>query len=318
MTSRARSAPLLRGLRKANPPKEKPRVLGSTLDKIVRLAITDGDILEARLYVVAFTFLTRVQSELWPLQLNGEGSPRWHSRVEFASRRVTIHWRKRKNSDKPTRMTRPCICDPARTPRSSRCGVCALRALARSHVESGRSLDTPLFCNLHKTKASLRLRARCLIAGVAGVSWHAFRRGAASDILRKGGAVAYLMHSGGWKTAAFMSTYLQRGDLEDRRTLELARDSDSDSDHPMPWKHPQTALPLPPSCTLCCRTSFTHVTHRIQPIWQHTRGSTASKTLISGLRVLLRVSQSCLALPIRWGSLLASPYSEPHANSCIP
>ena len=49
MTSRARSAPLLRGLRKTNPPKEKPGVLGSTLDKIVRLAITDGDILEARL-----------------------------------------------------------------------------------------------------------------------------------------------------------------------------------------------------------------------------------------------------------------------------
>ena len=256
MTSRARSAPLLRGLRKANPPKEKPRVLGSTLDKIVRLAITDGDILEARLYVVAFTFLTRVQSELWPLQLNGEGSPRWHSRVEFASRRVTIHWRKRKNSDKPTRMTRPCICDPARKPRSSRCGVCALRALARSHVEAGRSLDTPLFRNLHKTKASLRLRARCLIAGVAGVSWHAFRRGAASDILRKGGTVAYLMHSGGWKTAAFM-TYLQRGDLEDRRTLELARDSDSDSDHPMPWK---TSTDSPPSPSLL-HSLLSHKSH---------------------------------------------------------
>ena len=196
--------PLLRGLRKANPPKEKPRILGSTLDKIVRLAIADGDILEARLYVVAFNFLTRVQSELWPLQLCGGASPLWHSRVEFGSRRATIHWRKRKNSSKHFSMTRPCICDRTGKPRSSRCGVCALRALAHSHLEAGRALDQPLFRNMSKTKASRRLRARCLKAGVAGASWHCFRRGAASDILRKGGTVAYLMHSGGWKSSAFL------------------------------------------------------------------------------------------------------------------
>ena len=140
--------------------------------------------------------------------------------------KVEIIWRRR-NSDASVRISQPCICRNRPSGRTLRCSACALKAAVTEHLKAGRSPSTPIFAHLHKTQAAERLAVWCRAAGVSGVTWHAFRRGAASDIIAGGGTVSFLMHSGGWRSSAVLA-YIMRQELGDCRTLELAHDSDSE------------------------------------------------------------------------------------------
>ena len=99
-----------------------------------------------------------------------------------------------------------------------------------SHLRRGGRRQDPILSGLSSSGATRRLRRRGLSLGIERCSWHAFRRGAASDIIRSGGTIGFLMNQGGWRSGAFLK-YLLCSDVEDRRTLELTSvglDSDSD------------------------------------------------------------------------------------------
>ena len=221
---------ILRGARKFRQVRSLPRVDGDTLDRVVDLAVADHDAISARLYIIAYSFMLRVQSELWPLQLDGRqglapDSTDWHSQVSFTDDSATITLRRRKNSLTISTITRPCIC---RLKRTKRCGVCALRAQCNRHRRKAHSPRQPLFQDCPGARSTFLLQTRCWEAGLRCSSWHSFRRGGATDILRSGGTVAFLMHSGGWRSSAFLR-YLLRTDVETRCALELAA-AEPDSD----------------------------------------------------------------------------------------
>ena len=224
---------IIRGLRKDQPRRPRPRLAGDTLDRVIGLAVEEGDLKAARAYAVAYSFLFRCRDELFGLQIDGRSSPqRYHSHIVFDDSAeppsVIVHLASRKNAPQGAVISRPCVCRAGA--RSIRCGRCALRALARAHSASGRSSCRPMLESLKSKAALLDLRRRGESAGVTSCSWHAFRRGAASDIIRSGGTVGFLLHQGGWKSGVFLK-YLLRQDIEDRRTLELtSRGLDSDSD----------------------------------------------------------------------------------------
>ena len=68
------------------------------------------------------------------------------------------------------------------------------------------------------------------MVGIGRCSWHAFCRGAASDIIRSGGTIGFPMHQGGWKPAAFLK-HLLASDINDRCSLQAAAASlSSDSE----------------------------------------------------------------------------------------
>ena len=222
------AAPLLRGAKKLRETLPLPRITGDILDKLIDIAENEGDVLGARMYAIAYTFLSRVQSELFPLQLDGQRGPGardWHSRVTLHEDRVAVTLRTRKNSSRPTTLTRACIC--SKHPR--RCGACALRALVNSRARREARPADRLLVGLRASQATETLRQRCIALGLPRSGWHAFRRGSATDIIRSGGTVAFLLHAGGWRSSAFLR-YLVRQDLEDRAYLEqTANDSESDA-----------------------------------------------------------------------------------------
>ena len=217
---------IIRGSKKDQTRTVKPRAAGPDLDRLVNMAISEGDLLAARAYVVAYSFLFRCGDELFNLQLDGrESGDDYHSHVIFEEKSpsgpasATVHLASRKNAPGGATISRPCLCSGNRL--SSRCGVCALIAVVHSHLRRGGSRLDRIFGSLRSRRASSDLRRRGFSIGINRCSWHAFRRGAASDIVRSGGTIGFLMHQGGWKSAAFLR-YLLASDINDRCSLQSA------------------------------------------------------------------------------------------------
>ncbi len=100
------------------------------------------------------------------------------------------------------------------------CGVRALRGQVRDHRNAGLSVRTPLF-DVTASVALASVRDACLANSLPKVGWHAFRRGAARDMLNSGCSLAQILEAGGWRSAAFLR-YLSRRDIDARVALELA------------------------------------------------------------------------------------------------
>ena len=189
----------------------RPRVAGSDLDKLVNRAISEDDLLGARAYVIAYSFLFRCGDELFNLQIDGRDSDDYHSHIVFEKKSssgpasATVHLASRENAPGGATISRPCLCSKGHP--SSRCGVCALIAAAHSHLRRGGSKFDRIFGSLKTRRASSELRRRGLTVGIDRCSWHAFRRGAASDIIRSGGTIGFLMLQGGWRSAAFLKYF---------------------------------------------------------------------------------------------------------------
>ena len=217
---------IIRGSKKDQTRRVKPRAVGPDLDRLVSMAISEGDLLGARAYVIAYSFLFRCGDELFNLQVDGRDSEGdYHSHIIFEERSLagpasaSVHLASRKNAPGGAIISRPCLCSKDRL--SHRCGVCALIAVVHSHLRQGGSKSDRIFGSLKSRRASSELRRRGLTLGINRCSWHAFRRGAASDIIRSGGTIGFLMHQGGWKSAAFLK-YLLASDINDRCSLQAA------------------------------------------------------------------------------------------------
>ena len=233
---------IIRGARKNQVRRPRPRVSGESLDELIMLSMEENDLAAARAYAVAYSFLFRCHNELFGLQIDGRNSAtaRHHSHIEWVpagphTRRpsVSIHLVSRKNSPNGEVISRPCIC--RRGSYSLRCGHCALKALVKDHLrahklEKDKGVAKPILGSLKSKSARADLVRRGTRVGIHSCTWHSFRRGAASDIVNSGGTIGFLMHQGGWRSAAFLR-YILRQDLESKQALELAaRGLDSDSD----------------------------------------------------------------------------------------
>ena len=112
------SAALSRGLRKITAGRPRSSLPASLVIAAIRRAI-DGDfVVQARLWAVARHFLLRVESELFPMQVNGRSGLHpddmgWHSVLEFGTGppSVTITFRRRKADPKGAQVKRSCVCE---------------------------------------------------------------------------------------------------------------------------------------------------------------------------------------------------------------
>ena len=237
------SGQLSRGARAGHLPAARPRFLKDDVLKLIRLAVKAGDVDSARLYAVARAWLARAANELFPLQRNGRAGlssadAGWHSRVTFtttrapsalpgqprehdsppeASRRLvaTIRLRTRKNAPFGERISRACTCVDLDFATYLLCGPCNLRAAVVASIKRGDSESARIF----PSEATLRSRFRhyCTEAQLRA-GWHAFRRGAASDMLRSGSSVGDILLAGSWRSGAFLR-YLRRAELDTRASL---------------------------------------------------------------------------------------------------
>ena len=188
-----------------------------------RVALREGYRTDARVYVILFDFMLRAADELWPLQRDGYRSPDAHSRVLLHRAGATIDLRHRKNCPHGDSVSRRCVCSVSRL-----CGACALRALVEDSKRERRPPHHPLLGARWAKSAQDRLTEFCLMAGLPRLTWHSFRRGGASHLLRSGSTVAQVLTAGGWRSAAVLR-YLKSQDVDARAAFEVAlEESDSD------------------------------------------------------------------------------------------
>ena len=122
-------------------------------------------------------------------------------------------------------MVRACICT---SDHPLLCGVCSLRGALREHAAAGRSPRAALFAGLDPARALASMRRRAVAARVTGASWHAFRRGMASDMLDSGAPLAQILIAGGWRSTEFLR-YLIRKDADSFAACDfLLAQSDSE------------------------------------------------------------------------------------------
>ena len=80
------------------------------------------------------------------------------------------------------------------------------------------SLCAPIFGPEARIRSSFR--KHCANLGLP-VAWHAFRRGAASDMLRSGSSVGDILLAGSWRSGAFLR-YLRRSEVDARASADSA------------------------------------------------------------------------------------------------
>ena len=96
------------------------------------------------------------------------------------------------------------------------CGPCSLRAAVADSVARHDPVDARIFGE----EAHLRtaFRRYCSELGLTA-GWHAFRRGAASDMLRSGSSVGDILLAGSWRSGAFLR-YLRRSEVDTRAAVD--------------------------------------------------------------------------------------------------
>ena len=198
---------------------------------IVRVALRSRNVHLARFLAVARHYMLRVQSELAHLQTDGrQGVPatslEWHSRVQVTAEAVTIVLRKRKNEPHGAAIARSCVC---RAQGPLLCGTCALKAQVTEARARGLHAGAAIF-PVSLQKAMQLIRSWAAAAGVEAPTWHAFRRGMASDMLAQGSSVAQILVAGGWRSSAFLR-YLVRTDVDLEAACSFALNaSDSEAE----------------------------------------------------------------------------------------
>ena len=98
--SREMASALARGLKRWHVPRPRASISGHQLLDIIRRCLDNSLVGLARLLVIARQFLLRVESELFPLQLDGRAGLlledlSWHSQITLRSDSVTLLVRRR-------------------------------------------------------------------------------------------------------------------------------------------------------------------------------------------------------------------------------
>jgi len=214
-----------RGLRKITVRHPAGTVSGSQMRLLVKHLIAAQRVDLAKFVIVAYHFMTRVQSELYPLQYDGKSvdPSSWHSVITNSRQHVCITLNRRKNSPHGDVIKRTCLCVRGD---DLLCGVCCIKSLIRVHQDRASRIFNTI--NLQSDMSLIRRIVHTF--GVAHFSWHSFRRSCAQEMLRSGCTISQIIRSGGWRSASFVQ-YLNRRDLDDRACLNLIlQDSDHEDD----------------------------------------------------------------------------------------
>ena len=225
--SRELASALARGLKRWHVPRPRASISGHQLLDIIRWCLDSSLVDLARLLVVARQLLLRVESELFPLQLDGRvgllpQDVSWHSQIVLRPVSVSLLFRRRKADPRGARLTRQRICD---TQGRLLCGVCSLRAQISSHCALGFTPSRPLFGALAPPASLTLLQQAAAALAQPRPTWHSLRRGMAGDLLRSGATLAQVLAAGGWKSGSFFR-YLRRRDVDARVDAELHLPSD--------------------------------------------------------------------------------------------
>lgn len=115
----------------------------------VKQANLRGDWEMATLYSVARLFMLKVPLEALPFDLDGH-----HSKIEVDGHKVHVILFSRKNSRKPSVLTRTCVC---RNEGLLLCGVCAIKAVLNKKKTIGRSFNVSYHSFLKYLRRDLEL-----------------------------------------------------------------------------------------------------------------------------------------------------------------
>jgi len=214
---------IIRGLKKVTIRRPAGTISRSQMKHLIKSLLHRDRMDLARFIIIAYHFMTRVQSELYPLQFDGRSHnpSNWHSFISVRAKDILITYHHRKNAPNGAVIKRTCICESAP---DLLCGVCCVRALYHDR----RSADVSVFTSIHLQADMFLIRSILEPIGISSISWHSFRRSCAQDMLRSGCTISQIIRAGGWRSAAFVQ-YLNRRDLDDRAHLNLiCQDSDSD------------------------------------------------------------------------------------------
>ena len=196
------------------PDPTKPRIQQDVLAKLVALADFQNLAEEADLFVAAYRFLFRVQSEALPLEAgnSSEGTflPKTRHSAAFidGGGRIVVRLQRRKNRPEGSLLIRVCSCRDKLGPAC--CAKCRLqRRISQTPV--GNRLFSISSEQLIKTMK--RLLTLIGIAHPLTYGLKAFRRGCATDMALEGKPLYEILQAGEWKSAAFRE-YLDRTELE--------------------------------------------------------------------------------------------------------
>ena len=206
---------VVKGLRKITVRHQAQILSRKQIRSIIYALIARGRVDLCRFIVVAYHYMFRVQSELYPLQLDGSTHHRiWHSKISLRSKQVEICLSRRKNHPHGSKLVRTCSCIKYK---DLLCGVCSIKAHLKNRVNpTDRVFGSVSLCDIDI------IRSVCQPLDISGVSWHTFRRSAAQHMLISGGTISRIIKAGGWKSSAFLR-YLHRKDVDDRAALEIVQ-----------------------------------------------------------------------------------------------
>ena len=223
--------PLLRraktALKLVTKPREKMWIGYELTLKLMRAAHSDGDLTCAMLYACAYIFMSRVPSELLPMQWGGstitnvQGAA-FRSALQGNDGEARLVLRTRKNARHGDMVRRDCICNKCK----ALCPVHIVLPWLRSH-----EVGYAPFRNFSASSATRKLRKHLATIGIDNpnaYSLHCFRRGAAQDLVQMGADIATLLAAGGWNSRACFD-YVKPADLHGQAILEYIID-ESESD----------------------------------------------------------------------------------------
>jgi len=160
---------LLRGMRKATIHRPKPVLTASQILLLVNSLAASNEIEVARLVIVGRSFMGRMQSEIFPLQRDGQASAddSWHSVIINKGPLCTLKLGSRKNAPHGATIERSCHCTATRP--QPLCGVSCLRG------QMVTARDRPPTARLFTLSAVAALKVvhrHCLLLGLPLITWH--------------------------------------------------------------------------------------------------------------------------------------------------
>lgn len=212
--------------RRAPDSAEKRFITMPLLEMLAQVAVYEGDVTSAMLYILSYAFLLRVPSEALPLTV-GECEMALahgrHSATQVGSDGITVKLARRKNKPRGSVLCRKCWCRESQLT----CPVHILGAWLEKLPSGARP-----FVHLGAGAALAALRRSLTVLGISSpqsYKLHDFRRGHAHHLAACGQPLHVILRAGEWRSAAFLA-YLDVCELDTRAVLEAHWvDSDAES-----------------------------------------------------------------------------------------
>ncbi|MDE0820249.1 MAG: hypothetical protein OSA95_03955 [Opitutales bacterium] len=211
--------------------KVTPPLTFDLVRKVVQVAKSEGRHQEATLFILASSFMSRVQDELLPLRIDNFEA---HSATSFAVEDIyygrgqkgqavfmTVKLKTRKNCREGYHIKRRCVCNVALSnvyERDVLCPVCALLDYMKNTRIGGKPNTKEKIFSASYNHFMHYLGRCCNIIGMkksADITTKAFRRGTTKELLDSGKSAAYICLMGGWHSVkSGMLSYIDGAEVD--------------------------------------------------------------------------------------------------------